>query len=527
MPGLPKPISSALLAICVAMSPVVAGCGGDDEPSSVASLVPPDAPFFVEATIRPEGDRAEAIVELSSKIGGVDDLDRYIVEFIDSGLALQGGDLTFAEDIEPWLGEQGAIFVRSLEPSAFAGGMADAAYIVEVTDTEAAASFVDALPENAEGVELEERTYDGTDYLADGESVVGLVGDFMVAGTEDSFKSAVDASTGEALADDDEFSDSVGDLDDSAIAEMWLDLGIVLDAAGEGSGVDGAQIDAARAALGPLLEEPVAMSLAATTDTVTLDTSAAGGAGLNGDTELLEGLPAQAWFAVAAADAGETIQETLSGLGSLGAQLGDPTLDPEAITGQIEAATGLDVEDDVLSWIGDVAFYVAGTSEAEFEAGAIVESTDDAAAADAVSAGRVAFEQAAGREAGPPRLENAEEGFSAISPLGQGLEVALREGQLVAALGGPSPAEDTVEPDESLGDSDSFEAAADALGGEYAASLFLGLQDALVVAEKGDDDGSPDYDAIRPYTEALDYMIFGTATDDDRELSRIVVGVTE
>jgi hypothetical protein len=526
--GPPKLIRAALLAIGGTLALAAAGgCGGDDEPASAASLAPPDAPFFVEGTIRPDGDRAEAIVELSSKVAGVDDLDREIVELIDEGLASEGGEQTFAEDVEPWLGEEGAIFVRSLERSAFVGGMADAAYIAEVTDVEAAQAFVDAIPDEVANAPFDERSYDEVDYLGYDGNAIGLVGDFLVAGTEASFKAAVDATTGEALADTDEFADTVGDLDDSAIAEMWLDLGTLLDAAAESSDADGAEIDAVRAALGPLLEEPVAMALEATPDTVTLDISAAAGATLLGDTELLEGLPGRAWVAVATGDAGETVQRAFSSIGSLGAELGDPRLDPEAIGDALRARTGLDLEADILPWVGDAAFYFAGTDEASVETGAVVETSDEEASVQTVAAARAAVESAAGREAGPPRLEDADDGFSLVAPTGQGFEVAVRDDVVVAALGGSSPGADTLEPDETLGDSERFSNAVDALGGDHEAAAFLALQDALVVAERGDTDGSPDYDAIRPYTQALDYLMLGTATDDDRNLWRVVLGVAE
>ena len=528
MPGPPNTFRAALLALGGALSVIAGGCG-EDEPSGLASLAPPDAPLFGEATIRPEGDRAEAIVELSSKLGDVSDPDRQIVELIDEGLAAGGTELTFAEDIEPWLGSEGAIFVRSLEPSVFAGGMADAAYIVEVSDADAAQTFLDDVAAASTAPAFEERSYEEADYLADpgADGVVGLVGDFMVAGTEDSFKAAVDASMGESLAEAEGFSEEVGDLDESALAEVWLDLGTALDAAAQASQADGAEIDAARAALGPLLEEPLAISVGATTETVTLDASAAGGDGIGGDTELLQALPAEAWLGVAVADAGATVRGTLSGLGSLGSQLGEPTLDPEAIADVIEAQTGLDLEDDILSWVGNLAFYVSGTSEAAFEAAAIVQTTDGEAAAATIEAAREPLEQASGRSADPPILDEAEEGFSLAGPTGQGIEVALRDGFLVAALGGSSPAADAVEPTEALGDSEGFQAASDALGGDHEAAAYVALQDFLVVAEKGDEDGSPDYDAIDPYTDALDYLIFGTASDDDRDETRIVLGVSE
>ena len=96
----------------------------------------------------------------------------------------------------------------------------------------------------------------------------------------------------------------------------------------------------------------------------------------------------------------------------------------------------------------------------------------------------------------------------------------------MGAFGGPDPATELVESGEPLTEDERFSAAQDALGGDFAASVYVAMQDFLIVAEKGDD-GDTDYDAARPYTDALDYLIFGTAVEDDREHSRIVLGVSE
>ena len=309
--------------------------------------------------------------------------------------------------------------------------------------------------------------------------------------------------------------------------EVWVDLGTALDAAATSSDVDEAQIDAARAALEPLLSEPIAASLSATPETVTLETSAAGGAGIAGNTELLAQMPADSWFAVAIEGAGEALRQSLDGIGALGAEMGDPTLDPEAIVGMVESETGLDLEDDLLSWLGNAAFFVSGTSESEFRAGA--------AARDIRPGGdRRGWSTRCARSSRTPRGQRPDRpasrapptGFSAKGPTGTGVELALREDLLVGALGGPDPATELLESGDALADAPLFSAAEDALGGDFAAVFFVAMQDFLVVAEKGDD-GDTDYDAARPYTEALEYVILGTAQDDERERARIVVGVGE
>jgi hypothetical protein len=133
-----------------------------------------------------------------------------------------------------------------------------------------------------------------------------------------------------------------------------------------------------------------------------------------------------------------------------------------------------------------------------------------------------------------PRLEGATDGFSVTAPGGRAIEVAQRDDQVVAAIGGESPAAETIEPEETLEGSDSFDAAADALSDDYAGAFYVGLQDFLTVAQKGSIDDSPgddatfgDYEAARPYLEPFDYVIAGTGADDGRNLTRIVVGLDE
>lgn len=506
----------------------LAGCGNDEVEEGLASLAPPDTPFYVEAAIQPEGDRAEAITSLSRSIAGIDDPGGRVTALLDSELQSEDVPFTYAEDVEPWLGETGALFIRSFEAADFAGDMADAAVMIEVTDADAASDFLERVSTAGPEARLEERTYEGVDYFTDPreQGAVGLVGDAMVGGTEAAFKAAVDASAGESLAGADDFSEHAGGLDDENLAEMWLDLGTALDAVAESAQADGSEVDAARAAFGPLLEEPLVMELAATEESVTLDTSAAGGTGIAGDTELLAALPAESWLAVAVADAGDTLSRTLAGLGSLGSQLGDPSLDPEAIGSALEAETGLDLDDDVLSWIGDASLFISGTSEDELAGAAILETSDPDASSAVIDAVRAVVEREAGQPVGEPRLEGADDGFALSSPAGgQGFEVALGDGVLVAAMGGADAAADALEPAMALGETELFEAASSALGDGYAASAFVAIQDFLAVAEQGGSGADPDYRLVRPYLDALTYLVAGTAAEDGRQLSRIVLGI--
>ena len=306
---------------------------------------------------------------------------------------------------------------------------------------------------------------------------------------------------------------------------MWLDLDTLLDAAAQDADVDGAEIDAARAALGPVLEEPVTLSLGASPDSVSLEVSSAGEAGVSGDAEALGELPAGAWLALAIEDVGAGLREAVSALGSLGGELGDPRLDVDAIAQALRRQTGLELDSDILAWVGDAALYVAGTSPADISVGAIVGTEDGDRSLDAIDGFGSLVEAAAGRPVGPPRLEDADGGFAALAPTGQGIEVAQRDDEVVAAVGGANPAAAALDPPSRLADDGDFDAAISALGGGFTPTMYLSLPPALEVAELGGSGLDPDFQAIRPYLDAFTWLTLGTTSDDGRTRSRSVLGV--
>ena len=182
----------------------IIGCGGGED-SELASLVPPDVPLYAEVVLRPEGDQAEAIESFAERVAGIEDPAAAIAAELDSSLADDGVDATFAEDIEPWLGDRGAVFVRSFESLDSPSMDPEAAVLVEVSDADAAQDFIDeTLAAESEG-EVEESSYGDVDYQLDGDTAVGLIDDFLVFGPEDAFKVAVDASEGESLAESEEY----------------------------------------------------------------------------------------------------------------------------------------------------------------------------------------------------------------------------------------------------------------------------------------------------------------------------------
>ncbi len=167
-----------------------------------------------------------------------------------------------------------------------------------------------------------------------------------------------------------------------------------------------------------------------------------------------------------------------------------------------------------------------GTDVLDVGGGAVIEDLDP----DATAAALGVLRRLAQREAGPgekitqPTVEG--EGYAFTSPsLPQPVNVIQRDGKLVIAYGDEAT-EEAFAPSETLGDSDTFTAAAETLG-DYAVSLFLDAGPALDLAESSGATADPGYAQAQPYLEHLDYLITGATVDDDRSRVRAVLGITE
>ena len=214
-------LSRPLLAILVAAFAAVllAACGDDSGGggggSDLASLAPADTPVFVQGAVRPEGDLRSNIEDMVDNVAGID-AGQQIVNQIDSGLAEQ--NLTWEDDISPWLGENAAVFISGFEGSEVETG----ALLVETTDSGAAEDFVAKLAESESDVK--EQEYEGVTYRSDGEFAVGLVDDTLVGGDPAAFEAAVDASNGDSLADDGKFSDTIDQAPSDSLADVYVNL---------------------------------------------------------------------------------------------------------------------------------------------------------------------------------------------------------------------------------------------------------------------------------------------------------------
>ncbi len=91
---------------------------------------------------------------------------------------------------------------------------------------------------------------------------------------------------------------------------------------------------------------------------------------------------------------------------------------------------------------------------------------------------------------------------------------------------GADSTEDVLSPSETLGDSDTFQAAEDDLDNDLTPSVFVNFAPILdLIDSTGESD--PDIEAARPYLNALDFLIGGSKVDGDRSVSGLTLGVQD
>jgi hypothetical protein len=495
------------LAACAAL--LVAGCGGGGSSDDLASLAPADAPLYLESVIRPEGEQSDAINSLASRVGGIQDPGAAITEQLDAGLAQSGADVTYENDIAPWLGERAGIFFQSLsgDPPPFA-------VVFEATDSGAAQDFIEKATSSSPGTE--QGSYNGVDFFQDpqGSYAAGVVDGFLVFGSLDAFKAAVDASDGSSLADSSNFEDGVSAVSADNLGLGYVDSQQAIRAAT--TTLDPLEAQALRPLLATLGSGPVTFSVSATSDEASVDVSLPSGFAQLAGGDLVGRAPADAWFAIGAPGVGEALQKALDAVPSI------PGVG--SIEDQLKEETGVDPR-DVVSWMQGGYGFVSGTSEKTIAVGGVVESSDQQASADAIGKLRKRFQADVDAKLGPPP-QGADEGFSATAPESpQGIQVGQFGDQVVGALGPGQPAENALHPESALADDPSFKAGEDALGSGFSPLAFVSLAPFFVVAEKGGSADNPDYLAAKPYLQKLDYLIMGTSSDGDRTTLRFVAGV--
>jgi hypothetical protein len=288
--------------------------------------------------------------------------------------------------------------------------------------------------------------------------------------------------------------------------------------------VDPQAVRLAKPLLGGLLDEPVGAALTVEPDAASIDVASTVDSDAADSTEsaLLENLPGDSWLAAALPNLGPTLGRTFDQITNSGLPGG------HQLESEVRHTTGLDLNPDVFSWLGDAAGFVSGTGSPGIKFGVIAETTDPDGPRKLLAVAQRLIERTSPPPStGPP--EGADYGFSyGLPSLGGGAEAGVIDGMLVGVFG--ATVGQVLDPPTTLGDDSGYSDAVSVLGDDMAPALFVDLPEAIKVAEIGAADDPPgegvDYQAIEPYLGDLGSLILGSRHSDGLLITRTTVTLT-
>jgi hypothetical protein len=514
----------ALFAVSLGLL-TLAGCGGQAASGGgdPASAVPADAAMYFDATLRPQGSQREDALAAAGKVLATDDPEARIEQLVQDALSQSDGlKLDYARDVEPWLGAKAGFWLAPTRTGEEARGAA----VLATTDADAARSALDRAVKGS-GQTFTQRSYKGVDYEVNQEGGAAAVADdFVVLGSEAELKRTLETlDGGKALGSADGYKAAVEPLDADRLGTVYFDLKVLFEAAASQDPAASAQFQqlSRLVPLGSL--RPAAAALTAKGDRLAIDAAFRGGKAYRdrlgpvasaGATPLLRELPGDAWFAFGGPKFGASMRNAYQGFaGALGGA---------AIEQQLQSQLGLDLEQDVFSWIGDVAFFARGTSKDSIDGAAVISVTDEARAKEAFGK-LVGVAQSRGRvSARPVSVPGAETAFAFAAPDAPKPIVAARgKGKVVIAYG-EAAAADALEPAQKLGDSAAHGAAKEQLGDGHEPAFLVAMPQVVSLIGSAATDKA-EFARAKPYLDAFSVIAAGGKLDGDTARSRFVAGL--
>lgn len=502
------------------------------------TLVPDDAIGYFNVFLSPSNSQKRALEDLIAKtpFESPEEAIKKFTDLIDEGLKEQG--CSFEEDFDPWLGKQVAGFLTE------AGDDGQGAILVSADDEDAAMAALEKCA-GEEFEEAEQKTYEGTEYRFQDDGAVGTVEGHLVVGTEGAFKQVVDtAAGGDSLEGSDKFEDALEPLTSDRLGVFYLDIKALLDQLEETGEADPAEVAAAESFYGIASDRPLSAALSVRSDAIVFEFAtglpegqeAAETAEEATASDLLGELPGGSWGAVAIGSFGDYLDRILDLSEQFGA--GDRAL----LEAQFEEETGLSLSEDVLAWMGDLGIFVQGTTPLTLSGGVVIETEDVAAAQSAVdTVADLAAQE--GAPVKPLRLPGAEGFYIQAPDQPQPINVVVGNDRLVVAYGNVAT-EQALEADVTLAEeSDTFAAAAEALGEDFAMAGFFDADPIQSLVEESvlptlttfdpetfqtvpNTEAQETYEQdVKPFVDPLSFIAFGSRVEDGVSTSRIIVGV--
>jgi hypothetical protein len=500
--------SLVLALLCALISAIAVGCGssssgsgGADDP---AALVPATAPVYAEATLHPDGTVGADLDAALKRILRAEDPGAKIQKALDDSAKTDG--VTYKDDIEPWLGERAGIAVTAIR-----GNDADFVAVIGSKDDGKAK---DAL-EKAKG-DIVERSYKGVDYRFDRKenTAAGVFEHSVVVGTEPGFKSAVDASKGDSLADSNGLRGVRSKVAEERIGLLYLDVDGLLRAVSASAGSQpevGALVQSLSAAvpktIGAALQaQPDALKI----DAVSLGTPKTSSSGASG-ADMVASLPGDSWLALGFGKSGQALEGVLDGIGKAGGITG---VGVNALLSQFQQQTGLDLRKDVLSWMGDAGVFVAGKGLPDLGGGLVIKTSDPAKTKRVIDVLRRLASQQGGAKVGPLTAQGVDEGFTVQPQDGPRIDVALAGEKFIVAVGAPGALKEAISPSQALSSAPAFTDAAGKLGDGLRPSFYLDFQQVVSLIE-GFVGNEPDFQKAKPYLDTFGAVVAGAKDEGD------------
>jgi len=496
------------------------------------NLVPADAVAYGSVFLDPSTNQKQAIGDLLEKFPeapNAEEARNKLVDLLNEGLAEV--DMNFDDDVEPWLGNQLAIWAQ-IPDDLGSAPMPEIesfplAFMIASDDDDAALQFVREVSANDDD-KLTDESYEGADYMFNAEErlAFGVVDGFLTIGSEAGFKAMVDVSGGEDnLADSETYTETTDELTEDRLATFYFDGSALTEALEKSGAPPGAFESGSFGMLGGSLT-PTAGALFAESDKVVFETTSTPGEDGQEAPEISDGLlpdlPADSWGAFGIPDLGATLETVYDGLIESFAAGG---MNPEDLDAQIEAQTGLNLREDLLSWMGDAGLFVTGTDPLNAGGGVVIESSDPTTSSATIDQLATLLEQQ-GIPTEPLSAGGAE-GFAVEIPApGEWQRVVVLAGERVVIAYGEEAAVSALEGSDPLSESEAFQNATEGLGEDFTAAGYFDVDAMQELAEAAGASQFPEYEEeVKPWLEPFTYVTFGSRENGGRLVQRLVIGI--
>lgn len=352
---------------------VLPACGGKtDEGKRAAGITPASAVAFVSVNLDPSVEQKRNLLSIVRRFPDARDKVQGEFEEARDGLLadmLEDTGLDFARDVEPWLGNEVALAVLPPE----AGGAPVVLAMIESDDDEKARAALEKAARD-EG-------FDGAYQVIDDFVVIAEDADDADAQAALA-QVAAQAGRDDPLAESEAFNHVVDELAGDRLLLAWVDIEKAVEMAGNVAGDT----------LGPLgsfAEDASAVAVDVHAESASLvlqGVAAARAPGSGRQPDLTRSLPATTLAALTLFDVGKSVTGAIEGFADFGGE----------ILSDIEDRTGLDLQNDLLSWMGgEFVLAVGPVPEGESfpDTALVVEPTDRARAEQAVGKIRQALSE--------------------------------------------------------------------------------------------------------------------------------------